>query len=247
VRASAFLGPVQRYGSLTFEPRTANSEAELAVDLDDLVTALCDRLGSQGFTSADCAQPPPPSSFVMDLGLEYGWAGPYCRAIGMNCQADQQEAAYPFSAPRFLDTGHVFAVVGSLATETGNATYVGLSANDLSMMAGVANALDTDLKDSEGNVIIKGLKGSADSYGSTVKNTDKFFVYYFAWDCDVLTGVLGGESCARIPADLLPPDEGDPGLRGTFTISLRNYIAVGTQRGPDPSKLLTPRIFTFTP
>ena len=245
VRAPASLGPVQRYGSLIFEPLTASSEAYLGPDLDDLVTAMCGRLSSQGFTSADCTQPPPESSFMKDLGRDYGWAGPYCRDIGMNCQADQQEAAYPFSAPRYLDTGQVFAVAGTLATETGNATYVGLSANDLSMMAGVANALDTDLKDSEGSVVIKGLKGSADSYASTVKNTDKFFVYYFAWDCDVLAGVPGGENCARIPADLLPPDEGDLALRGTFTIGLRNYIAQETQRGPDPSKLLTPMIFTF--
>ena len=145
-----------------------------------------------------------------------------------------------------LFTGEVFAVVGTLATETGNATYAALSANDLSMMAGVANALDTDLKDSEGNVVIKGLRGSADSYASTLENTDKFFVYYFAWDCNMLTGVPGGDNCAPLPADLLPPDEGDPALRGTFTIGLRDYIAPGTQRGPDYSKLLTPRIFTFT-
>jgi len=247
VRASSSPGPVQRYGSLTFEPRTANSEAYLAGDLDDLVAAVCDRLGSHGFTSADCAQPPPASSFMSDLTSDYGWTGPYCRDIGMNCQGDQQEAAYPFSSARSLDTGEVFAVVGTLATETGNATYVGLSANDLSMMAGVANALDTDLKDSEGNVVIKGLRGSAGSYASTVENTDKFFVYYFAWDCALLAGVPGGNNCAPLPADLLPPDEGDPALRGTFTIGLRDYVAPGTQRGPDFTKLLTPRIFTFTP
>lgn len=184
---------------------------------------------------------------MWDVASDYGWTGPYCRSIGMNCQADQQEAALPFSSPRFLDTGQVLAVVGTLATETGNATYVGLSANDLSMMAGVANALDADLKDSDGNVIIKGLKGSAGSYASTVANTDKFFVYYFAWDCDVLSGVARGEYCVAIPDDLLPPDEGDPSLRRTFTIGLRGYIAPGTQTGPDSSKLLAPRIFTFAP
>jgi len=245
VRAPASLGPLQRYGLLTFEPRTGNGEADLGADLDNLVAAVCDRLSSHGFTSADCANPPP-SSFIKELGLEYGWAGPYCRGIGMNCQADQQEAAYFFSAPRLLRPGEFFAVVGTLATETSNATYVALSANDLSMMAGVINTLDTDPKDSEGNVIVKGLKGSADSYAPPVGNTGKFFVYYFAWHCNVLAGVLGGENCALIPTDLLPPDEGDPALRGMFTISLRDYIAVETQRGPDPSKLLTPRILTFT-
>ena len=44
------------------------------------------------------------------------------------------------------------------------------------MMAGVVNALDADLKDSDGNVIIRGLKGSAGSYSSAVANTDELFV-----------------------------------------------------------------------
>jgi len=44
-------------------------------------------------------------------------------------------------------------VVGTLATETRNATYVGLSATDVSMMAGVANVLDSDF------MAAKALKG----------------------------------------------------------------------------------------
>jgi hypothetical protein len=246
VRAPASLGPVQRFGALTFEPRGGNSEADLAEDLEDLFTAVCDRLGSSSFTSEDCVQPPPVSSFMWDVASDYEWSGPYCRDVGMNCQGDQQEAALPFSGPRHLGTNQVFAVVGSLATETGNATYVGLSANDLSVMAGVANALDTDLKDGDGNVITKGLSGSAESYKESVANTGKFFVYYFAWDCGVLAGVDGGDYCATIPEDLLPLTVGDLALRGTFTVGLRNYIAKGTQRGPDSGLLLTPRIFTFT-
>ena len=41
-------------------------------------------------------------------------------------------------------------------------------------------------------------------------------------------------------------DSGDPARRGMFIIALRDYIALNTQRGPDPNKLLTPRILTFT-
>lgn len=134
-------------------------------------------------------------------------------------------------------------MVGTLATETGNATYVGLSANDASMMAGVANVLDTDLKDSEGNVI-KGLKGSADVYKTIVNNTGKFFVHYFTKECAVLKDVPGKENCS--PTDGVQPPIGDPALHGMFIIALRDYIALGTQRGPDSSKLLTPRILTFT-
>lgn len=40
-------------------------------------------------------------------------------------------------------------------------------------------------------------------------------------------------------------DSGDPALRGKLIIGLRDYIALDTQRGPDPNKLLTPRILTF--
>jgi hypothetical protein len=234
---------VQRYTSLTFEPRTANSETHLAGDLEALVAAVCDSLSQANFTSTDCTQPPPATSFIPELVRDLGWTGPYCRDIGMNCQADQQEAALYFSSPRSLDSGQVLAVVGTLATETGNATYVGLSANDASMMAGVANVLDTDVNGPNG--LIKGLKGSADSYATPVNNTGKFFVHYFTEDCDVLKNVSGGtENCS--PTEVVQPAIGDPALRGTFIIGLRDYIATGTQRGPDPSKLLTPRILTFT-
>lgn len=149
---------------------------------------------------------------------DLGWVGPYCRSIDMNCNVDQQEAGLYFTSPRALDSGQVLAIVGTLATETGNAVYVGLSANDASVMGGVANVMDTDVNGPDG--LIKGLKGSADSYGV--------------------------ENCS--PTDRVPvePPMGDPDLRGMFIIALRDYIATGTARGPDPSKLLTPRILTFT-
>jgi hypothetical protein len=52
------------------------------------------------------------------------------------------------------------------------------------------------------------------------------------------------ESCS--PTDGLEPAVGDPALRGRFIIALRHYIAVGTQRGADPDRLVT-LILTFTP
>lgn len=78
-----------------------------------------------------------------------------------------------------------------------------------------------------------------------MNNTGKFFVHYFAENCDVLEHVRGGkENCSTTLG--VQPAIGDPALRGKFIIALRDYIATGTQRGPDPSKLLTPRILTFT-
>jgi len=249
VRAPDSLGPVKRYPNVIFEPRSAHSEAPLASDLQNLVDAVCADVSSHSkLTSTDCTKPPPASSFITELVRDYGWVGPYCRKIGMNCQADEQEAALYFSSPRSLKAGQVLAVVGTLATETDNATYVGLSANDASMMVGVTNILDSDITIDD--KVIKGLKGSAGGYAGNVNNVSKFFVHYFTrtGNCDALKDALknvpgGTENCTEItPAS----DQGDPTLRDMFIISLRDYIAPGTERGPDTSNLLTPRILTFT-
>lgn len=241
VRAPVSLGPVLRYASLHFEKRTANSEAHLAGDLGKLVGAVCDRVSSTAHLRAvDCTQRPSASSLIPDLVRDYGWTGPYCREINMNCLGDQQDAAYFFGRPLPLDFGQVYAVVDTLATETGNATYTALSVNDASLLAGVANVLDTTLK------------GSADGYTNTVKNSGTFFVHYFTRDCAVLRGLPGWpKNCTEITTRMLPPRvntsaEGDPALHGMFMASLRDYIKPGTERGPDSSKLLTPRIVTFT-
>jgi hypothetical protein len=235
VRAPDFLGPVQRFGSLVYAPRTANSELDMAGDLQNLVDAVCDSVGSHtNLTSTDCVQPPPASSFLWNLVSDFGWTGPYCRDIGMDCLGDQQEAAYYLSTPRPTGSGEVYAVVATLATETENAIYVGLSANDASIMGGVPN----------GTLLDTQLKGSSDVYASTVDNAGKFFVRYFTEDCAVLATVPGGlENCTEISG---MSTEGDPALQGMIIISLRNYIAPGTTSGPDASKLLTPRILMFT-
>ena len=171
---------------------------------------------------------------MVDLVRDYGWTGPYCRDIGMDCLGDQQEAAYYFSSPRPTGAGEVYAVVSTLATETDNAVYVGLSANDAAILGGVPDAtlLDTQLK------------GSADVYASTVANTGKFFVRYFTENCDVLANVPGGlDNCTEISG---MSDQGDPDLQGMIIISLRNYIKPDETSGPDSSLLLNPRILTFT-
>jgi hypothetical protein len=235
VRAPDSLGPVQRYGSLTFEPRTAKSEAYLADDLQNLVDEVCDSVSNYAkLTSTDCVQPPPASSFMWELVRDYGWTGPYCRDIGMDCLGDQQEAGLFFSSPRPTGDGQVYAVVATLATETENATYVGLSANDASIMGGVPN----------GTLLDTQLRGSADVYAPEVANTGKFFVRYFTDNCDVLVDVPGGSTnCTEISGMSI---QGDPALQGMIIISLRDYIAPGTTSGPDAAELLTPRILTFT-
>ena len=234
LRAPASLGPVQRYKLLTFEPRTANSEIPLKEDLQNLVDAVCSSVSNNSnLTSTDCVQPP----VMTDPVRELGWVGPYCRDVGMDCQGDQQEAIYYLSSSLSIDSGQVYAIVDTLATETGNATYVALSANAASIMGGVANILDTSLE------------GSAGGYSATLVNPDTlFFVHYFTKDCSVLDAVLanvpGGKANCT---DLSDESLGDPTLRGSFVFSLRDYIAQGTERGPDSSKVLAPRVLTFTP
>ncbi len=247
VRAPSSLGPVQRYGTAIYEKQTTpHPEAYLKGDMQDLVNAVCQRTSSiLGLKSADCTQPPPAST-LMPEASSYGWYGPYCRKISMDCMGDNHDTAAFLAKPLPLDSGQVYAVVDTLATETGNATYVGMGVNDASLMAGPAS----------GNVFGTALKGSADGYAATVHNTGKFFVHYFTRNCktpkmEALVGKARLQDCTSITDAMVPPKwkttaPGDPALHGMFMASLRDYIAPGTERAPDPSKLLTPVILTFT-
>jgi len=235
VRAPESLGPVKRFGKMSFGERTANfDENNLAGDLQELVQAVCsDVEDNTSLTSPDCETPLPASSIMAESVKDFGWTGPYCRNVDMYC-GDQTEAAYWFSTPRPTATGQVFAIVGTLGTETNNAVYVGLSANDASTMGGVP----------KGTLLDTQLKGSADTYASDVYNTNMFFVRYFTKDCSVLQEVPGGGNCTRI-SDM--PIAGDPDLQDVVIFSLRDYIAPGTALGPDPYKVLAPRIIMFQP
>lgn len=242
VRAPESVGPVRRYGALTYEPHTAHSEAYLAGDLENLVEAVCARtVSTSHLRSTDCAPSPPTPYVIPELYDELGWRGPYCREISMNCNGDNNDAAIYWGKPFPLDSGQVYAVLDTLATETGNATYVGLSINDAATFASPVNVLDV------------GLKGSADGYASTVDNTDKFFVHYYTRDCAPLEELLGDrpQDCTQLTSQMVPRRSdttavGHPALKGMFMVALRNYVVPGTQRGADPTKLLPPRILTFT-
>jgi hypothetical protein len=240
VRAPSSLGPIRRYGMLTYGTRTAQSEAYLTNDLQKLVNAVCDRVrGTAGLRSADCTQPPPTSSIMPAVHDDIGWTAPYCRTINSWC-GDQTDAGLFGTKPLPLDSGEVYAVVDALATETGNATYVGLSVNEASRHFSPAGVTDA------------ALKGSANGYAGLIEDSEKFFVHYFTRDCKVLEGLPGlPASCTEISPDMVPQKEdttvdGHPALRGMFWPGLREYIAPGTAHGPDTSKLLRPRILTFT-
>jgi len=233
-------GPDPRtYGARDADPRTTVNEYEddaLTTGLPDLIRAVVERAKSQGWTLVDEER-----REMVDILNELGQFGPACRQIGMNCLADGQDASYFFAQPRSLDEGMIYAAVGTLATETDNATYVGLSINDASLLKGAFNVDDTKLK------------GSAGSYHSEVLNPatlDKFFVHFFARDCAAIADLTAGE-CTTVTPDMIPlagdlDAPGDRDLHGMFSIAVRAYIKRGSERGPDPTKQLPPYRLTFT-
>ncbi len=240
-------GPApEPYGDLVADARPTVDEYEfveyesdhraLQKNLVSLVTAVEVRVENGGWTLEESDSKP-----MIDILNKLGQFGPACREIGMNCLADGQDASYYFARPRSLDTGRIYATVGTLATETGNATYVGLSVNDASLLKGALNIDDTQLK------------GSAKSYSSQVPYPDileKFFVHFFTRDCAVIADLTDG-ACTTITTDLIPlaGDEnalGDPKLHGKFSVAVRSYVARGSKRGPDPVLQLPPYILTFS-
>jgi hypothetical protein len=69
-------------------------------------------------------------------------------------------------------------------------------------------------------------------------NTDKFFVYYFTRDCSGLE-TLTGSRCLEISGSDLPLCA-DPTVAtcNKLSISLRDYMPLGGQRGPDDNYIL---------
>ncbi len=141
----------------------------------------------------------------------------------MNCLGDNQDADYQISAGTYhLDDDQVIAVVGTLGTKTGNATYTSLSVNWFPELVGVLNRDDPVLEE------------SAKKFQDELTNPyTKFYVYYFARDCSGLY-----PWCQEISKKLIP--RGD-----TVKIIQRNYINPGSMRGPNPHAVLEPVAIEF--
>lgn len=238
VRRPPWSPDPETYGDRTADPRPTVDETQdeaLVSGLQSLVSAVIDRAKSRGWMLVEETHPE-----MVDIVKELGQFGPACRAIGMNCLADGQDASYYFAQPRPLDTGNIYAAVGTLATETDNATYVGLSVNDASLLKGALNVDDTKLK------------GSARSYHSEVPDPatlEKYFVHFFARDCAAIADFTDGQ-CTTVTTEMIPLADdvdapGDPALHGMFSIAVRAYVKRGSERGPDPTKQLPPYRLTF--
>ena len=208
----------QKYPPVELEERSAVDEYPLEPDLDNLLEAVAEKWG-QPCAETDCADRA--ESFIDIQTAPVYLLGPLCNEYNQNCLGDNWDPAYQLLPPRSLDNGEIYAIAGTLGTETGNATYVGISVNQRSRFKGVMNIPNEKLK------------GTANGYSTVVYNTDKLFLVYFARDCSGLQE-LTDDHCFEISTTLIP--EGD-----SIVVGVRDYIKPGTQRGPDSVLVLPSR------
>jgi hypothetical protein len=215
----------QPYGTFVPETRTAVAEGWLTADLTNLVAAVNNKWG-QSCVKPDCSDHA--AGFIDLQSSPFNLVGNKCTDIGMNCLYDTQDTTYHSTQNLTLDNGEIYSVVGTLATETGNATYVGLSVNETLMVKGIVNVNNTLLKN------------TAVSYATTVSNTDKLYVYYFTRDCSGIEALTGG-NCFSVTEDMIPACSGSQTC-DYMKLVQRRYIKPGTQRGPDPGPCLSPMV-----
>jgi len=218
-RSKRLAEPYPQIGPEILETRGGVDEWPLKPDLGNLLHAVGERWG-QSCAKADCSDRS--ESFINLQGFPAYIVGPLCIQIGENCLLDTWDTSYHIYGPGSVDNGEVYAVAGALGTKTKNATYVGFGVNQRSVLKGVANLFDEDLD------------GTANEYAKAVGNTDKLYLYYFTRDCSGLENLTDGH-CFSLPEKLIP--SGDQ-----FVFSVRDYIAKGTQRGPDSSLVLPPTV-----
>lgn len=208
------------------ETRTAEDEHWLQGNVDDLISAVRERWAQPCNAADGCTDASLP--FIDTQSYPFNLVGPKCDNIGMDCVGDTQDASYQFRGGWTFDNGEVYAVVGTLGTQTGNATYVSLGINRVSLRLGVANISDVMLG------------GSAAPY-SGVANRDMLYVYYITRDCaglEALTDPQGQSStafCLSVSEDLLPAGE-------VASFVERDYVKTGSQRGPESTLTLPSQV-----
>ena len=216
-----------------YEAKTANTDepTELTNDLMNLVNAVQNNSGM-----ASLGDPVEFRSLTLWVDLVgqhcLGYDGPpsadapiFLPRGPMNCLGDNQDDEPQISGDTFyLDDDQVIAVIGTLGTKTGNATYTSLSVNWFPQLVGVLNRDDTVLEE------------SAKQFKDALSDPDlytKFYVYYFARDCSGLY-----PWCQEIPTTEVP--RGD-----TVKIIQRNYLNPGSRRAPEPHMVLNPFSIVF--
>ncbi|HEU4787787.1 MAG TPA: hypothetical protein VFS57_10270, partial [Gemmatimonadaceae bacterium] len=218
VRPRRSIGKPQPFAIPQYDARTANfDETTLRDDRGALVNAV----------RARWSQASAPAAPLYSLELYIDLVGQHCLGYPdpsrgpMNCLADQPDAALHISSSLHIDDGQVIAVLGTLATETGNATYVSVGVNRFPALVGVANLSDEDLD------------GSAASFAGALQHDPRlFYVYYLARDCS------GLPACFEISRRLVSTGE-------AIKLMQRDYVNPGSARGPDPARVLPPVTITL--
>jgi len=224
----------QPYPTVEFEARTGTvpPETSLAPDLVSLAKAVCGRWGQPCDLEGLAFEQRAPRLLNMRTALSM--TGPECVKVGMNCLAPTDDTAYFMTARLPLPDDRVYAVVGALGTQTGNATYVGLGLNSSVTQLGFHN-IDDDA-----------LAGSADVF--PVPNAARLYVQYFARDCSRpgVQALTAGSGCYSV-GDQVPMCTDITDLSCTMLVlSLRNYLLPGSQRGPAAELTLSPRVIPLT-
>jgi hypothetical protein len=212
----------------SYEARTAAPEEYLKGDLTKLVYAVADAW-EQPCEDEACAGryrafgdiQTPPMNII----------GALCSEIGMDCAGDAWDASYGFCPGITFDDGEVWAVIGTLGTATGNATYSSVGVNNFRLRLGVKAADYPKLV---------GSAAPYEEFEGDPANLDKLFVYYFARNCKDIESLTHGY-CTEVEDTPLALPEGD---RAAFTE--RDYIKPGTQWGPDSAQLLPSRALKLT-
>ncbi len=216
----------QPYPWVQFESHSSTTppETSLLPNLLELAMAVCYRWDQT-------CQPGDLAPLLNMKASQLSLTGPECAQVGMNCLAPNEDATYFMSKRLWLPDDRVYAVVGALGTQTGNATYVGLGLNSSLYQLGFDNIEDNQLV------------GTAGEY-TAVSNHDHLFLQYFARDCTGLE-TLTDDHCYSISDQL--PDCVDPNDQACtmLVVSLRNYLFPGSQRGPAPEYTLSPLIITL--
>jgi hypothetical protein len=204
--------PLNPYAIPEYEPRTftLDERGELVGHLLTLADAV----------RAHWNQPEASLGYFFSALIRLDLVGQHCLGYPdagrgpMNCLGDTQDTDYQIGPILRLDDDAVVAVVGTLSTETGNATYTSLSVNRFPALVGVANISDPELK------------GTAAGFGA-FQAEDPFYVHYVARDC------AGLHPCIEVSTKQVAREE-------TIRMIQRNYLVPGSRRGPDPNMLLNP-------
>jgi hypothetical protein len=211
VRDTNTTRATESYPVPAYDEKTANSELSLQGDLDNLISAVKEQWHQP---DADVA-PFIVGELMPPQGIDE--IGQHCLARPMNCLGDNQDDSFRIGPTLPLDGGQIFAVVGTLATATNNATYVSLAINSFPLAVSIYNL--TNLQ----------LAGTASEFADSVANADKFYVYYISRHC---TGIA---HCLEIPQSVVP-------FGGSAKPTERNYVRPTTARAPDATQLLVPSV-----